>query len=179
MSKKIYDPYIKFGMNNNPDLKADLIDGKVPATQSQVRSVSGRTGAVTLSKTDVGLSNVDNTSDANKPISAATQTELNSKTNNTQVVPVERALAEIINQLNARILSLELFIQNPVFNNVQAESISTVKSLQLKGADLIRFGIGTPSFAPDFIGQIYVKTDTTTAVYVATGIATAADFKAV
>ena len=34
---------------------------------------------ITISKSDVGLGNVDNTSDANKPISAATQTVLDSK----------------------------------------------------------------------------------------------------
>lgn len=34
---------------------------------------------VTLTKADVGLGNVDNTSDANKPISTATQTALNGK----------------------------------------------------------------------------------------------------
>jgi|694.fasta_scaffold69051_3 hypothetical protein len=36
----------------------------------------------TLDKTAVGLSNVDNTSDANKPVSTATQTALNAKFNN-------------------------------------------------------------------------------------------------
>ena len=44
-----------------------------------VQSVAGKTGTVTLAKSDVGLGNVDNTSDANKPISSATQTALNSK----------------------------------------------------------------------------------------------------
>lgn len=44
-----------------------------------VTSVEGRTGAVDVSKTDVGLGNVDNTSDANKPISSATQTALDGK----------------------------------------------------------------------------------------------------
>jgi hypothetical protein len=44
-----------------------------------VQSVSGKVGAVTLVRADVGLSNVDNTSDANKPISSATQTALNGK----------------------------------------------------------------------------------------------------
>ena len=39
-----------------------------------VSSVAGRTGAVTLTKSDVGLANVDNTSDVNKPISTATKT---------------------------------------------------------------------------------------------------------
>lgn len=44
-----------------------------------VSSVAGRTGNVVLNKNDVGLNNVDNTSDLNKPISTATQTALNSK----------------------------------------------------------------------------------------------------
>ena len=48
-------------------------------TSGAVDSVAGKTGVVTLTKTDVGLGNVDNTSDANKPISSATQTALNSK----------------------------------------------------------------------------------------------------
>jgi hypothetical protein len=46
---------------------------------SGVSSVNGRTGVVTLSKSDVGLSAVNNTSDANKPVSTATQTALNLK----------------------------------------------------------------------------------------------------
>lgn len=44
-----------------------------------VSSVSGKTGAVVLDKADVGLANVDNTTDLAKPISTATQTALNSK----------------------------------------------------------------------------------------------------
>jgi len=51
--------------------------GAPPA--SGVTSVAGRTGDVTLAKADVGLGNVDNTSDANKPISTATQTALDGK----------------------------------------------------------------------------------------------------
>jgi len=44
-----------------------------------VTSVAGRTGAVVLTKTDVGLSDVSNTSDAAKPISIATQAALDTK----------------------------------------------------------------------------------------------------
>jgi hypothetical protein len=44
-------------------------------------SVNGQTGVVTITKSDVGLSNVDNTSDANKPVSTAQQIALNSKAN--------------------------------------------------------------------------------------------------
>jgi len=44
-----------------------------------VQSVAGRIGIVTLTKNDVGLSNVNNTSDLNKPISLATQSGLDTK----------------------------------------------------------------------------------------------------
>lgn len=46
---------------------------------SAVLSVAGKTGDVVLSKSDVGLSEVDNTSDENKPISIAAQNLFNQK----------------------------------------------------------------------------------------------------
>lgn len=52
--------------------------GKVD-NSDRVSSVAGKTGVVNLAKADVGLGNVDNTSDADKPISTATQNELNAK----------------------------------------------------------------------------------------------------
>jgi hypothetical protein len=51
----------------------------ITASVAGVTSVNTRVGAVTLSKSDVGLGNVDNTSDVNKPISTATQTALDGK----------------------------------------------------------------------------------------------------
>lgn len=49
------------------------------AAAAPVQSVAGRTGNVTLTKGDVGLGNVDNTSDADKPVSTATATALGGK----------------------------------------------------------------------------------------------------
>jgi hypothetical protein len=49
------------------------------AQVNDVDSVAGKTGDVSLVSSDVGLGNVDNTSDANKPISTATQTALDLK----------------------------------------------------------------------------------------------------
>ena len=46
-----------------------------------VDSVNGKTGNVVLTKADIGLGNVNNTSDLNKPISTATQTALDAKAN--------------------------------------------------------------------------------------------------
>lgn len=53
------------------DSPGTLADWKQLTAGGDVSSVAGRTGAVTLTKTDVGLANVDNTSDANKPVSTA------------------------------------------------------------------------------------------------------------
>lgn len=57
--------------------------GAVPTTTT----VNGHalTGDITISKSDVGLGNVNNTSDLNKPISTATQTALNAKVNKTDI----------------------------------------------------------------------------------------------
>lgn len=61
------------------DSPSTLADWKSILAAGDVVSVAGKTGAVTLSKSDVGLSAVDNTSDDNKPISTATQSALNAK----------------------------------------------------------------------------------------------------
>ena len=53
----------------------------ITSAGAPVQSVAGRTGAITLVKADVGLGNVDNTSDANKPVSTATATALSGKEN--------------------------------------------------------------------------------------------------
>lgn len=48
------------------------IANKAPsATAPLVTAVAGKTGDVTLTKADVGLNNVNNTADANKPVSTA------------------------------------------------------------------------------------------------------------
>jgi hypothetical protein len=77
-------------INEPQPLDADLtaIAGLSPADNDVIQRKSGawtnRTPAqlktdLSLTKADVGLANVDNTSDANKPISNATQTALDTK----------------------------------------------------------------------------------------------------
>jgi len=66
-------------------LNADNVDmgdwQELLAPTDAVQSVAGKNGVVTLVKGDVGLGNLDNTSDANKPVSTAQQTALNLKAN--------------------------------------------------------------------------------------------------
>lgn len=65
---------------------SELSAWKQVVTSADVISVNNKTGIVTLGKSDVGLGNVDNTSDANKPVSTATQTALNAKLDDSQLV---------------------------------------------------------------------------------------------
>lgn len=51
----------------------------ITAAQAPVQSVQGYTGTVVLAKADIGLGNVDNTSDINKPTSTAQQTSIDVK----------------------------------------------------------------------------------------------------
>jgi len=54
--------------------------------RSLVTAVNSKTGSVTLVKGDIGLGNVDNTSDANKPVSTAQQTALDAKAALTSII---------------------------------------------------------------------------------------------
>jgi uncharacterized protein YjbI with pentapeptide repeats len=66
-----------------PSVLANWIELLTPG--APVQSVNGLTGAIQLAKSDINLANVDNTSDAAKPVSTATQNALNLKLNTNQV----------------------------------------------------------------------------------------------
>ncbi|MCJ1699950.1 hypothetical protein MT356_09465 [Rathayibacter festucae] len=63
----------------NASNPAGFVDAFQAAASAPVQTVAGKQGAVTLAKGDVGLSNVDNTSDASKPVSTATSNALATK----------------------------------------------------------------------------------------------------
>lgn len=74
---------------------------------SEVVSVNTKTGVVVLAKADIGLGNVDNTSDLNKPISTATQTALNAKYDASNpagyVTAAEAAAAAPVQSVNTQV----------------------------------------------------------------------------
>jgi hypothetical protein len=68
------------GIQGIQGVKGDKGDKGDPGTGGGgVSSVNTRTGDIVLTSSDVGLSNVDNTSDLGKPISTATQSALDLK----------------------------------------------------------------------------------------------------
>ncbi len=84
LTAEVGDIAIRTDLNKSFILKADgastLANWQELLTPTDaVTSVAGKTGVVTLTKSDVGLDNVDNTSDADKPISTATAAALAEK----------------------------------------------------------------------------------------------------
>ena len=135
-----------------------------------VLSVNGQTGAVTLTKSDVGLGNVDNTSDADKPISTATQTALDDKadqtdldthindTENPHEVTLEQTLTQDNNAGGNSILNAPLAI-----NTVATEGYTLVltdanKLIDMTSQDLKTLTVPNNSSVAFPIGTyIYVK----------------------
>ncbi len=86
---------------------------------------------VTVTKSDVGLGNVDNTSDANKPISTATQTALDLKQN----VIVEGAnIVDAANNLSTSVvlanIDTELNTTNAAYNDLATKFNTLLSRLE-------------------------------------------------
>lgn len=96
-----------------------------------VLSVNGKTGEVVLSKTDVGLGNVNNTSDLNKPISTATQTALDAK-----------ADTSAVDALNTKVTALETTVGDESSGLVKAVND---KQDKLSAAQLLAVNSGITS----------------------------------
>ena len=81
---------VNTGTTASPTYKFDVLAGFVELSGyvPTSRTVNGKalSADITLSKSDVGLGNVDNTSDADKPISTSTQNALDAKANNTNII---------------------------------------------------------------------------------------------
>lgn len=133
---------VKAGAN----ISVDSTDPQNPIISSTasggVSSVNTRTGAVTLTSADVGLGNVNNTSDASKPISTATQTALDAK-----VTSVVAGTNITVNNTDPK---------NPIINataGVTPDATTTSKGIVQLAGDL-----GGTAAAPT-VTKTYTKSD--------------------
>ncbi len=91
-----YTPYSFYAQN------ADLKDGYVTTSKIADGAITDTKVATGINPSKVGLGNVNNTSDASKPISTATQTALNLKANSTDVI-ISLALKENLSNKSTNI----------------------------------------------------------------------------
>lgn len=82
-AQKVASGPIKDALDNKYDASnpSNFITFAEASGSAPIQTVAGKTGNVTLNKSDVGLAFVDNTSDLNKPVSTATQSALDLKVN--------------------------------------------------------------------------------------------------
>lgn len=95
-----------------------------------------------VTKAQVGLSDVDNTSDADKPVSNATQTELDKKANQTQVNQLQQTITNLqttIQQLQSQITNMSTTIES-VQNNItnMQTTINTLPTVDSNDAKYLR-----------------------------------------
>lgn len=142
-----------------------------------VASVNGRSGIVTLTKSDVGLSLVDNTSDASKPISTATQTALNLKANSSSLATVATSglysdltgkptipvtLADLTSDTTHRIVTdSQISTWNAKQDAlVSGTSIKTINSTSLLGSGDISISYTLPVASTTVLGGVKQGTNT-------------------
>lgn len=111
------------------------------AGKGSVISVNNMTGEVVLTKSNLGLGNVDNTSDADKPISTAQQAALNAKVNKsgdtmTGVLKITNNTASTSATTGALIVTGGVGISNNLYSNGSlAASFNKTNRLVIGGGD--------------------------------------------
>jgi hypothetical protein len=160
----------------------------VTTTGTQTLTNKTITSPAGLVKGDVGLGNVDNTSDANKPVSTATQTALDLKANldsptftGTPTLPTGTIATTQTAGNNSTAVATTAYVQTAVSNLVDTapEALNTLNELAAALGDDANFatttatnlGLKAPLASPTFTGTVTVptpvnNTDASTKAYV-------------
>lgn len=127
-----YSPYSLYAQN------ADIKDGYVTTAKLADGAVTDSKVAMGINPTKVGLGNVNNTSDANKPVSTATQTALNLKANLASptftgtVSGIDKAMVGLGNVDNTTDLNKPVSTATQTALNLKANVTDVTTSLGLK-----------------------------------------------
>ena len=125
---------VNTGTTASPTYKFDVLAGFVDLSGyvPTSRTVNGKalSADITLSKSDVGLGNVDNTSDADKPISTATQNALDAKANKTNIIngaPLSNTSSYFFATSDTAAATTEKVVSIPSITTLSAGQIIIVK----------------------------------------------------
>ena len=143
--KQINDSITQSGQGSTVALNAEIKRAK--EAEAAIKSnfnnhISDYHNPHKVTKAQVGLSDVDNTSDADKPVSNATQTELDKKANQTQVNQLQQTITNLqttIQQLQSQITNMSTTIESVQNNitNIQT-TINTLPTVDSNDAKYLR-----------------------------------------
>ena len=143
--KQIKDSITQSGQGSTLALDAEIKRAKeaeAAITSNLNNHISDYHNPHKVTKAQVGLSDVDNTSDADKPVSNATQTELDKKANQTQVNQLQQTITNLqttIQQLQSQITNMSTTIES-VQNNItnMQTTINTLPTVDSNDAKYLR-----------------------------------------
>lgn len=143
--KQIKDSITQSGQGSTVALDAEIKRAKeaeATITSNLNNHISDYKNPHKVTKAQVGLSDVDNTSDADKPVSNATQTELDKKANQTQVNQLQQTITNLqstIQQLQSQVTNMSTTIESVQNNitNMQA-TINTLPTVDSNDAKYLR-----------------------------------------
>lgn len=140
-------------LGNLYDVNTDGATDKQAIVYDAAGSVGNKWIPKTIDKAYVGLSNVDNTSDVNKPISSATQTALDAKVDDTQV-----SMASVPNTIPVRDANEAIEIEIARFNNGANE-------LRYNAADgTLEFEMNETSVVQSIGMEFYIRVKASSAI---------------
>lgn len=143
--KQIKDSITQSGQGSTVALNAEIKRAKeaeAAITSNLNNHISNYHNPHKVTKAQVGLSDVDNTSDADKPVSNATQTELDKKANQTEVNQLQQTITNLqttIQQLQSQITNMSTTIES-VQNNItnMQTTINTLPTVDSNDAKYLR-----------------------------------------
>lgn len=143
--KQIKDSITQSGQGSTVALDAEIKRAKeaeAAITSNLNNHISDYKNPHKVTKAQVGLSDVDNTSDADKPVSNATQTELDKKANQTQVNQLQQTITNLqstIQQLQNQVTNMSTTIES-VQNNItnMQTTINTLPTVDSNDAKYLR-----------------------------------------
>lgn len=143
--KQIKDSITQSGQGSTVALDAEIKRAKeaeATITSNLNNHISDYKNPHKVTKAQVGLSDVDNTSDADKPVSNATQTELDKKANQTYVNQLQQTITNMqttIQQLQTKVNNMSTTIES-VQNNItnMQTTINTLPTVDNNDAKYLR-----------------------------------------
>lgn len=143
--KQIKDSITQSGQGSTVALDAEIKRAKeaeAAITSNLNNHIQDYQNPHKVTKDQVGLGNVDNTSDADKPVSDATQTELDKKANQTYVNQLQQTITNMqstIQQLQTKVNNMSTTIES-VQNNItnMQTTINTLPTVDNNDAKYLR-----------------------------------------
>lgn len=163
-NQEIYDNLVSTGRVNENELyliEGDTEESIIDVQINGVSIVNNKIANITLTKADIGLGNVDNTSDVDKPISTATQAALDTKVPTSRTIN-GKALTSNITLNAANVGAIDSSLKGAANGVAELDASGKVPAAQLPSYvdDVLEYTLKSNFPTTGESDKIYVDTST-------------------